>query len=168
MILEIFFELENEDYYKPMRVGSFCSNIYIKYESNGDGDKNLSINKNCNKIKQYSKAIILDLQKSGNCKSQITIAINFISSKDTNKERKWFIKKVMIKSYDLYYHNQIRSNPQIKLLNSFLNRFFLDITFVETQMKGSAFILDSVNLLYYKCNKIHFKVVVQLLILHTG
>ena len=74
----------------------------------------------------------------------------------------------MIKSYDLYYQNQIRSNPQIKLLNSFLNRFFLDITFVETQMKGSAFILDSVNLLYYKCNKIHFKVVVQLLILHTG
>ena len=30
------FELENEDYYKPIRVYSFYSNNYIKNESNGN------------------------------------------------------------------------------------------------------------------------------------
>ena len=33
------FELENEDYYKPIRVDNLYSNNYIKYEYNGDRDK---------------------------------------------------------------------------------------------------------------------------------
>ena len=39
------FELENEggNYYKPIRVDNFQSNNYIKYQSNGDRNKILSI-----------------------------------------------------------------------------------------------------------------------------
>ena len=42
------FELENEDYYKPIGVSNFCSSNYIEYDSNGDRDKNLLIKENLN------------------------------------------------------------------------------------------------------------------------
>ena len=38
-----FFEHKEEDYYKPVRVACFWSNNYIEYESNGDRNKKLSI-----------------------------------------------------------------------------------------------------------------------------
>ena len=38
-------------------------------------------------IKSYMKDIMNNLQKFDTCKSQLTIAINFISSKDTDEER---------------------------------------------------------------------------------
>ena len=34
-------EHEVEAYYKPIRVGNFCSNSYTKYENNGDRKKNI-------------------------------------------------------------------------------------------------------------------------------
>ena len=62
------FELENEeeeDYYKPVRVASnFYNKNYIKYESNGDRSKTLSIKEYLHKIKPYLKAIINNLPKS--------------------------------------------------------------------------------------------------------
>ena len=38
-----FFEHEEEDYYKPVRVGNFWSNNYFEYESNRDRNKTISI-----------------------------------------------------------------------------------------------------------------------------
>ena len=38
-------------------------------------------------IKSYMKNIMNNLKKFDTCKSQLTIAINFISSKDTDEER---------------------------------------------------------------------------------
>ena len=77
-------KLENEDYYKPIRVSNFYSNNYIKHESNGNRNKNLSSEEYLNKHKSYLKDIIIDLQISGTWKIQLTIAINFISSEDIN------------------------------------------------------------------------------------
>ena len=77
-------KLENEDYYKPIRVSNFYSNNYIKHESNGNRNKNLSSKEYLNKLKSYLKDIIIDLQISGTWKIQLTIAINFISSEDIN------------------------------------------------------------------------------------
>ena len=57
------FEHEEEDYYKPVRVGNFCSNSYIEYESNGDRNKVLSIEEYLNKIRAYLKDIINDLNR---------------------------------------------------------------------------------------------------------
>ena len=72
------------DYCKPIRVGNFWDNNFIEYESNGDRNKNISVKEYHNKIKLYLKYIIIDLQKSGTWKVQLTIAINFICSKDIN------------------------------------------------------------------------------------
>ena len=37
------FEHEEEDYYKLVKVGTFSSNKYIGYESNGDRKKNYKL-----------------------------------------------------------------------------------------------------------------------------
>ena len=34
---------QEDDYYKPLRAGNFWKNNYTEYESNGDGNKNLSV-----------------------------------------------------------------------------------------------------------------------------
>ena len=39
------FECEEEGYYKPVIIGSFCSNKNIEYESKGDRNKTLSVEK---------------------------------------------------------------------------------------------------------------------------
>ena len=41
---------------------------------------------NINKVKSYLRDIIIDLQSSDTWKIQLTIAINFISSKNTEEE----------------------------------------------------------------------------------
>ena len=64
---------------------NFWSNSYIKYESNGDRNKNLLVKECLNKIKPYSRDIIIDLQKSGTWKVQLTTAINFIFFRDEER-----------------------------------------------------------------------------------
>ena len=54
--------------------------------SNGDTNKALSIEEYLDKIRPYIKDIINDLKKSDTEKLQLTIVINFISSKDTGEE----------------------------------------------------------------------------------
>ena len=80
------FEPEDDGYYKQKRLNNFWSNNYIKYESNGDRNKNLSLEEYCNKVKPYLKDIIIDLQTSDTWKIQATIAINFVSSKDAEED----------------------------------------------------------------------------------
>ena len=62
---EYLFEQE-EDYYKPARVGNFDSNNYIEYECNGDKNKTISIKECLDEIKPYLKDIINNLKNSIN------------------------------------------------------------------------------------------------------
>ena len=80
-------ELQNGDYYKAMRAEYFYSNNYIGYESNDDREKNLSVVEYLKKIKPQLKNIF-DLEKSDTWKSimNLTIIMNFTSSKDTDEE----------------------------------------------------------------------------------
>ena len=70
-----------EEYYQPVRVNNFWSNNYIEYKSNGNRNTTLSVEEYLDKIRSYFKDIINDLKKSDTCKIQLTITINFISSK---------------------------------------------------------------------------------------
>ena len=80
-----FSDHEEEDYFKPVRIGNFWSNNYIGYKSKGDR-KTLSVKKYLNKIRPYLKDIINNLKKPDTWRIQLTITINFISSKDDNNE----------------------------------------------------------------------------------
>ena len=48
----------------------------IKFEINGDRNKNLLVKEYLKEIKPYLKDVISDLQKSGTGKIQLTMAIN--------------------------------------------------------------------------------------------
>ena len=77
-------------------------NNNIEYKSNGDSNKDLTIEEYLDKLKPYLKDIIIDLQNSDTWKIQLTISISFISSKDVDEERLMHAKKdnVELMSYD--------------------------------------------------------------------
>ena len=93
---------DKEDYYKPVRRDNFWNSNCIKLESTGDRNKSLSIKEYLDFIKPYLKVIINNFEKSGIWKIQLTVAINFISSKDIDEERVMPSKsdKIEIMSYD--------------------------------------------------------------------
>ena len=83
-------------------------------------------------------------------KIELTIAISFFSSKDTDEEHVMHSK---IDNIEIMIYN--KSDEVIKeLFESLLNRYQ---TGLDTSMKGSDFIFDWVNLFHYKCHKINLK-----------
>ena len=83
----MLFKLEKEgDYYGPKWVCNVWNNNYIDYESNGVKNRNLSLDEHLNKIKSILRNVIINLQNSDTWKIQLTIAINFISSKDSEEK----------------------------------------------------------------------------------
>ena len=69
----------------------------MEYDSNGGRNKNLSLEEYLNEIKPYLRDIIIDLQESDTWKIQLTIAINFIYSKDAEEEHVMHSKSNNIK-----------------------------------------------------------------------
>ena len=57
---------------------------YIEYESKGDKNKTLWIKKCFNMIKLYLRDIIDDHKTKGEWKTELTMTINFIFSKDSD------------------------------------------------------------------------------------
>ena len=84
--IRTLFEQEGQDYYKPERVDNFWNNNCMEYESSGDKNRNLSLDEYLNKIKLYLRNKIIDIYNSDAWKTQLTIAINFIYSKDAEEE----------------------------------------------------------------------------------
>ena len=74
----------------------------IKYESSDDRNKNLSVKEYLHKINSYLRDITINLQKFDTWKIQLTIAINFIYSKDVDVERVMLLKSEIMNfmSYD--------------------------------------------------------------------
>ena len=117
----------------------------IKYESNGDKNENLSIKEYLEEIKPNLKNIINDLQKSDTWKIQLTIAINFISSKDIGEESIMHLNNgnIAVMAYD-------KADEVIEeYFESCLYRCEVGL---ETSVRGSDFLFDDVYLLHYKCH----------------
>ena len=80
----LFGETSEEDYYKPIFVKSSHKGNYKYYESNGDKEKKLSVKQYLNKITPYLYDLINDHRIARRVwKIQISMRVNFISSKDT-------------------------------------------------------------------------------------
>ena len=87
------------------------------------------------------KDIINNLKKSDTCKIQLTIAINFISSKENDE-----VRAIYLKSDNTVIMINYRAGEVIKeLFKSLQNRYQ---NYLES-MKGSEFAFDYVHLLYY-------------------
>ena len=101
----------------------------------------------------------MNLQNSDAWKIQLTIAINIISSKDSEKERVMHSNSGNIKFTPYSDENDVIK----KLIESLCSRYQKTL---ETSKKRSDFIFDSVQLMLYKCHKVLNKVV-HILILYT-
>ena len=94
----------DEDYYKRIIIKGAFNNNYVQYESKRDKGKNLSIKKYLNMIRPYlsdlinyhktqgewrihSDTKIIQCKTQSEWKIQLTVAINFISSKDFDQTR---------------------------------------------------------------------------------
>ena len=63
--IRTLFEQEDDYYYfERKRVSNFLNNNYIEYKSNGNRNKNLSLDKYLDKIEPYLRHVIIDLQNS--------------------------------------------------------------------------------------------------------
>ena len=144
------FEQQEKDYYKPKKVSHFWNNNYIEYESNGDKNRNLSLVEYLNKLKPYLRNIIIDFQSCDTWKIQLTNAINFISSKDVEEGC-----VIHSRSNNIKFTSYIGANEVVdELFKSLCSRHQGNL---ETSVIESDFIFDSVQLMYCKCHKVHFK-----------
>ena len=91
-IENLFYEFSKEDYYKPILVKSSFKGNYKYYESRGDKEKTLSVKQYLNKITPHLFDLINDQKISRRVwKIQISILVNFISSKDTGETRTIYV-----------------------------------------------------------------------------
>ena len=81
---------------------------------------------------------------------QLTIAINFVFSKDDEEEcvMHWTSDNIEFTSYN--DANEVAE----ELFESLLLRYQGNL---KTSMRASDFTFDSVQLMYYKCNKVNFR-----------
>ena len=153
-----------EDYYKPVIVRGAFNGDYIQYESKEDKGKNLSTKKYLQMIKPYLRDIInshktLGLLRyhSGNkswleetssaWKIQLTMAINFISSKDSDETRTRLTKSNNVEIMIGSETDEIIED----LFEPFLQKYQEGL---EESIRGSEIVYDSVDVLYYNLNNV--------------
>ena len=154
----------NEDYYKPIITRGAFNSSYIQHESKGDKGKNLSIKKSLNMIQPYLSDVINDHKTRGlvryhsdnktwveetpsEWKIQLTIAINFISSIDSDETRTMHTKSNNVEIMMGSEADEIIE----EIFKSFLQKYQDGL---EESMRGSEFVYDSVDVLYYNLNKV--------------
>ena len=142
------YKKEKENYYKPVKVNTFWNNDYIDYKSNGDKNKKLSAEEYLNKIGLFLRDLLNDRKQSESWKIQVTMTINFISSKDYNDE-----DRVMHSRSDNIETLSIDEAIIKKPFDSLKNRYQNNLE----SMRGNEFVFNYVQLLYYKCNKKNLK-----------
>ena len=79
----------DEDHYKPIKTKSAFNGNYIKYESKGVKDKNLSSREHLDIIRPYLSNMIIDHKTIREWKIQLTVQI---SHKDSEETRTMYTK----------------------------------------------------------------------------
>ena len=143
----LFNEFNEEDYYKPEEVKSAFDGSYMLYESNGDKDGKLSIDKYFDIIKPYLKDLIEDYQAKGNWKMQLSMRMIFVSFTDANETHEMHTKRDNITIMSDIETENVRN----ELFNKFNKRYQKGL---ETKMKGSSFTFERIDLLEYHLHKI--------------
>ena len=154
----------DEDSYKPIIIKGAFNNNYIQYESKGDKGKNLSIKEYLNIIKPYLSDIIhdhktqgewrihsgnkiIERKTQGEQKIQLTMAINFISSKGSDETCTMHAKSSNVEI--------MMGSETDEIIEEFFKSFLQKHQDgLEEPIRGSEFIFDSVDALYYNLNKV--------------
>ena len=155
----LFDDVDNDDYYKPILVKSSFKENYKYYESRGDKDKKLSVTQYLHKIVLYLRDIINENKANENnsnenisneWKIQINMHVNFVSSNDTGEIRIIFVWS---------NNEEIRlGNETDDIIKGFINSFLIEYPKEELILRnGSNFVFESVDLLSYHIHKASLK-----------
>ena len=149
-IENLFDNVNDNDYYKPILVKSSFKENYKYYESRGDKDKKLSIEQYLDMIKPYLSDLINEnkaIETSSNeWKIQINMHVNFVSSNDTGEIRTIF---VWSDNEEIRLGNETDDIVK-RLISSFLNNYQKEEIILRN---GSNFVFESVGLLSYHIHK---------------
>ena len=143
----LFNEINKEDYCEPVEIKGAFNGNYIEYESRGDNNDNLWLDEYLNIIRPCLRDMIDNHKTHSEWKIQLVIKINFISSLDRSEFR-----EMHTKSDNTEIMNGIYTSENIKELYNSLLRTYQEG--LETKMRGSSFVFNSVDLLYYHLHKI--------------
>ena len=122
----------------------------MECESQGDEDKILSVIEYLEMIRPYLSDMINDHETYGEWKIQLTMEIDFISSKDSDE-----IRTVHTKSHNTEIIMGNKTDEIIaELFKSLLQNYQKNL---EKSTRGSEIVFDSVDLLYYQLQKISLK-----------
>ena len=136
----------DKDYYKPILVKSGYNGNYVQYESKGD--KMLTLKEYLALIEKHIRELINYYKNKGEWKLQLIAEINFISLKPGSDET----RIMHTRSDNKEFMNGDDTDEIIKgLFESFLQKYEEHL---QNKMKGSEFVFDGVNFLYYDFNKI--------------
>ena len=149
-IENLFDKVSEEDYYKPILVESSFNGNYKYYESRGDKEKRLSVKQYLSKITPHVYDLINDHRIARRVwKIQISMRVNFISSKDTGETRTiyvWSDNVSIMRGSDT--DDIIR-----ELFRSFLHNYQEELKII----KGSDFVFESVELMDYKLHRVRLR-----------
>ena len=158
-------EIDEEDYYKPIKVRGAFNDNYIEYERKGDRDKKLSVKeylymitpylrdmvnypKAPMKLKVHFRDKVIDYKTQfGEWRIQLEMQTKFICSKDSGETR---IMHTWSNNVEI-----IMGSKTDSIINE-LFRSFLQ-SYQDESMNGSQFKFEIVDLLYYYVHKISLK-----------
>ena len=129
-VKELFDLQIDEDYYKPIITNGAFNNNYIQCESKGNKDKILIPSEYLDMIRPYLSDIINDHKTQGEWKIHLTMAISFISSKDSDDTRTMHGKTNNVQIMMGSETNEIIG----ELFKSFLQKYQEEL---EESMRGS-------------------------------
>ena len=120
---------------------------YIDYMINCDYNKILSVKEYLDMVRQYLNHIINNHKIQNEWKIQLSLAINFVSSKDFKETCTKYTNSDNIDIMIAYKTDQIIE----ELFNFLLQRYQKGL---EDKMRGNEFVYDRIDLLVYKLDKI--------------
>ena len=132
--------------YEPVLIKSGFDNSYLEYMSNGNDS--LSFNEYLELIKPYLYDLINVYKSKGEWKLQLSAEISFVSQKpDSNEIYIMYTRSTPEEIIIGSETEEVAENLIMQLLQKYQDN-------LQNKMKGSDFIFNGINYLYYDLNRI--------------
>ena len=132
--------------YEPVLIKSGFDNNYLEYMSNGNNS--LSFNEYLELIKPYLYDLIDFYKAKGEWKLQLSVEISFVSQKPGSDENRVMYTRSTPEEFMIGSETE---EVAVKLFMSILQKYQDNL---QNKMKGSDFIFNGINYLYYDLNRI--------------
>ena len=146
----LFDEASEEDYYKPILIKSSFKGNYNYYKSRGDKEIRLSVRQYLNKITSHLYDLINNRRIVRRVwKIQISMHVNFISSKDTGETPTIYVLSDNVS----IMRGSDTDNIIREIFRSFLRNYQKELKI----NKGSNFVFESVDLMDYILHRLRLR-----------